>query len=227
MYVMKKEGTPLNLWKITKDLNTNLTARLKTKHGLTRRINIKDSIRQGGVLSVLQYALMMDEINKEIQKLKLGPKLINLQQTTGCLLWMDDVALISSDTYELQKMLNIIHDIACRYHIEFGAAKSKILKIGGGKNKPNLYLGEMKLDYTDTYKYLGETLNHKGNMENHIPEIKRKTEAAYQTILTVLGNQHFNDIQMETAWKLIETCIQPILTYGGETWRLNKKEKRP
>ena len=63
-------------------------------------------------------------------------------------------------------------------------------------------------------------------MENHIPEIKRKTEAAYQTILTILGNQHFNNLQMETSWKLIKTCIQPIITYGGESWKLNKKKTR-
>ena len=81
---------PQDLWKIIKDLNTNLTAKLKTKCGLTRKINIKDSIRQGGVLSVIQYSLTMDEINKEIQKHKLGPKFDNLQQSTGCLLWMDD-----------------------------------------------------------------------------------------------------------------------------------------
>ena len=85
---------------------------------------------------------------------------------------MDDVALISSDTDELQAMLNITHDIASRYHIEFGEAKSKILKIGKGQHQPDMFLGNMKLDYTNTYKYLGETLNHKGNMENHIPEIK-------------------------------------------------------
>ena len=52
------------------------------------------------------------------------------------------------------------------------------------------------------------------------------TEAAYQTILTILGNQHFNNLQMETAWKLIETSIQPIITYGGESWKLNKKENK-
>ena len=95
-----------------------------------------------------------------------------------------NLSLVSSDTDELQAMLNITHDIASRYHIKFGEAKSKILKIGKGQHKPDMYLGNMKLEYTNTYKYLGETLNHKGNMENHIPEIKRKTEAAYQTILT-------------------------------------------
>ena len=80
------------------------------KHKSTSKINIKDSIRQGGVPSVIQYALIMDEINKEIQKHKLGQKFDNLQQSTGCLLWMDDVAPVSSDTDELQAMLNITHD---------------------------------------------------------------------------------------------------------------------
>jgi hypothetical protein len=60
-----------------------------------------------------------------------------------------------------------------------------------------------------------------------IPEIKIETEAAYKRILTILGNQHFNEFQMETAWKLTETHIQPILTYGGETWKLNKKGQKP
>ena len=68
--------------------------------------------------------------------------------------------------------------------------------------------------------------NHKGNSEEHIIQQKKKTEAAYQTILTIMGNQHFNNIELETAWKLLETCIQPIITYGGETWEMTKQEKK-
>ena len=58
--------------------------------------------------------------------------------------------------------------------------------------------------------------NHKGNAEEHILQQKKKTEAAYQTILTIMGNQHFNKLN----WKLLETCIQPTITYGGETWEI-------
>ena len=43
--------------------------------------------------------------------------------------------------------------------------------------------------------------------------MKRKTEAAYQTILTTMGNKHFNNIELEVAWKLHEICIQSIITY--------------
>ena len=50
----------------------------------------------------------------------------------------------------------------------------------------------------------------------YFPNPVETLEAAYQTILTILGNQRFNNLQMETAWKLIETCIQPInVTFHG------------
>ena len=121
----------------------------------------------------------MDEINKEIIKKKVGPKLHNTEEYIGCLLWMDDVALITDNHKDLQEMLNITYHVANKYHIEFGMAKSKILKIGKTKEKPPLYLGKNELEYVQTYKYLGETMNNKGTMENHIKETSQKTEAVW------------------------------------------------
>ena len=43
-------------------------AKVRTKQGETRTIKIRDSVRQGGVLSVTLYATLMDEIPKEINK---------------------------------------------------------------------------------------------------------------------------------------------------------------
>ena len=224
MYIMNKEGTPIELWKIIKEMNKKLTATIKTKHGNTRKIQIKDSIRQGGILPVIQYSLMMDEINKEMEQKNIGPKMNNINVPIGCLLWMDDVALIAENRTQLQQMLDITHDIASRYHIEFGDEKSKILKIGKPKQKPDLKLGTKILKYTDKYKYLGETINNKLNLKDHIQELKGKTEAAFQTILSVMGNNTFHNIELEVAWKLLETCVQPIITYAGETWKTTKLE---
>ena len=89
LYVMYKRGITSKLWKTIKKLNENLTATIHTKHGPTRKIKIKDSIRQGGVLSVLQYALLMDEISKEVKEKDLG---IEIPDTTTklacCYGWM-------------------------------------------------------------------------------------------------------------------------------------------
>jgi hypothetical protein len=68
MHAMYNNGLTGPLWNTVRKLNQNLTATLKTKDGPTRQIAIKYSIRQGGVLSGLQYALVMDEIAKEIKK---------------------------------------------------------------------------------------------------------------------------------------------------------------
>ena len=96
MYVMHKNGLKDRTWSIIKKMNENLSARIQTKYGTTRRIRIKDSIRQGGVLSVLQYALLMDEIAKEINEKGLGVRISGTDLILGCLLWMDDVILITS-----------------------------------------------------------------------------------------------------------------------------------
>ena len=68
-------------------------------------------------------------------------------------------------------------------------------------------------------------INNKGNLEDHIKVIEGKTEAAYQTILYIAKDENFKGIKMETIWKLIETCILPILLYGAEVRETTKKEK--
>ena len=65
IYALHKNGVQdKNLRMIKKKINSNLTARIQTRYGLTRKINTRDSIRQGGVLSVTEYATLMDEIAK-------------------------------------------------------------------------------------------------------------------------------------------------------------------
>ena len=97
LYVLHKQGITNRLWKIVKELNSNLKTSIQTKHGPTRKINIKDSIRQGGVLSVTLYALMMDEIAKELNETELGIKIPNTDVRIPCLLWMDDVVLADTN----------------------------------------------------------------------------------------------------------------------------------
>ena len=69
MYALDSNGVKGKDSTITKKLNDNLTASIKTQHGHSRQIHIKDSIRQGGRLSVFEYANLMDEISKEIRKI--------------------------------------------------------------------------------------------------------------------------------------------------------------
>ena len=57
---------------------------------------------------------------------------------------MDDVCLIHHDLKKLQEILDVTNHVANKYHIQFGAAKCKVIKIGRGK-KSALYWAEKYL----------------------------------------------------------------------------------
>ena len=98
--------------------------------------------------------------------------------------------------------------------------------IGNTKERPQFTLGQMTLDLTTTYKYLGEMINDKTNLKDQMKKLERKLEAAFQPILAIAGDRHFRNTQIETIWKLITTCLIPIITYRGETRKPTKTEQK-
>ena len=198
-----------------------------TKYGKTRNIKIRDSIRQGGVPSTTEYGLLMDEISKEIKKADLGIQIEGMPEKIGSLLWVDDVCIPSTKNNEMQQALDITEDKSSQYHIEYGAPKSNIQQIKNNKKKeemPTFKLGDMTLEQADKYKYLRQIQNEKNNNDDHFSALKGKLEGAYQKLLTLAGDAEFYNIEMEVMWKLLETCIMPIITYGGEAWEIKKQD---
>ena len=223
MYALSKSGIGISEWQITKKLSDKLKAQVQTKYGNTREFTIEDSIRQGGVLSVIQYANLMDEIAKNINSKDIGCSQNDNNAKIGILLWMDDVVLISDNENDLQTMLNITDEIAKHNKIKFGKEKSKIITTR--KTQTAFKLGDLTLEHAENYRYLGYTINPKNNNKCHIKTARGKAEMAYQTILKIMGNKNFRELEMKTAWKLLKCTVVPILTYAGESMNLTKSEE--
>ena len=223
LYVLHKNGVKGKNLQMVQKLNSNLSAKIHTRHGLTREIRIRDSIRQGGVLSVVEYATLIDEISKELKIHDLGVT-TEAGEKINSLLWMDDVCLIHHDPKILQEMLDITNHVALKYHIEFGAAKCKVVKIGKGK-KSTIKLNGQILEEVDTYKYLGELISKKNNLEAHIEATETKIHAVTQSIITETGNKEFKGMKMQAIWQLFDATVTPIMTYGSESWNLTRKEE--
>ena len=225
MHILYNRGLTDAHWETVLKLNENLTAKLKTKYGLTRTINIKDSLRQGGVLAVLQYGIMMDQINQAIKAQNLGINIEGTDIKIPSLLWVDDVLIMAETKEELQKMLDTINDIAAKYHIEFGMPKSNIMKVAGRKEAITMVpLGNQAMTQTNKYKYLGFTQTSEDNLQEHITNTRAKTEGAYQKMLTVAGDNQFKNIELKVIWELIEAEIAPIALNTAEVWEPTKKE---
>ena len=100
------------------------------------------------------------------------------------------------------------------------------MRVGQSKKPIELKLGDMELSETDKYKYLGEINNRRMDLKDQITQIEGKVEAAYQTLLTIAEDRHVKNIKMEVIWKLVKTCITPVITYACETWEPNKGEMK-
>ena len=72
MYALHKNRLQSRIWKTVRILSIELKASVISKYGETEEFEVKNSIRQGGVLAVTQFALLMDEIAKEIENRNLG-----------------------------------------------------------------------------------------------------------------------------------------------------------
>ena len=169
-----------------------------------------------------QYAALIDEISKELRKKGLGLKMYE-NLNIDSLLWMDDVCLIHHDLETLQEMLDMTNHVALKYHIQFGAAKCKVIRKGKGK-KSKLKLNGETLEDVTTYKYLGEIINNKGNLSDHISEVEKKIRGATSKILAETGNKEFKGIKMTAVWQMVDAILIPILTYACEAWTPNKEE---
>ena len=210
--------------RMIKNLNSNLTAKIQTRYGLTRKLQIKDSIRQGGVLSVIEYATLTDEIAKELRQGNPG-YVTQANITLDSFLWMGDVCLIHPDVEKLQEIQGVTNHVVNTYHIQFGPAKCKVIKRGKGKKSSPKLNGE-ELEEVPAYKYLGEMINNKGNLSDHKAEMERKIKGVIANIISETGNKEFRGIQMQAIWQMVDAIIIPIMTYACEDWTIGKEQNK-
>jgi len=204
----------------------NLTAKVRTKFGLSRIIKIQGSLRQGSVLSGTEFAKLMDEVAGYLQKEGLGAAYGDL--LIAVLLLMDDLVIMENDRIKFHRMLFIIEEVRKRYCIRFGGSKSKIMIVNGDKDdKTEEYLlGDLLLEVTSTYKYLGEVLTDKGRMDDHVTRVSTRAQNQVCNILALQKESIMNKTKFASIRKLYTSCTIPSIVYGCEAWsNLQKEEK--
>ena len=85
--------------------------------------------------------------------------------------------------------------------------QTTLLQIGPGQQHSQQHkftLGPQELEATDTYKYLGITINTKGDLSDHLKIIKGKTQASTHTIINLASSNPLR----ESKWKQSGNSIE-------------------
>ena len=225
LYVMWTHGLRGKLWQLTRNLNTNLTARVKTKHGITRLIKRESGGKQGGITMPFLFAKMMDVLAEEMEEDEdLGCKVGDFD--IGCLLWVDDVVTFAEGAVQQENTLEKIDDFAVKHKLEWGASKCKVMEVGNKKVKRKVWkLGPKEIEAADSYRYLGDIISQSGNNNENLEERINKMKTITRRISSCGNTEIMKRIEVGTVIRLHEIMTEPAVLLNCETWMLNKSER--
>ena len=117
--------------------------------------SITAGVRQAGCLSPILFAIHMDVLISKLKRSGHGCRLFG--EYNGCILYADDIMLLSHSLNAMQVMLKICDDFAIDYDLKVNTEKSVAMRIGARHNvvcEP-LNLAGKKLQFVQSLKYLG------------------------------------------------------------------------
>ena len=220
-----EHGVKGKLWRLLKNLNTNLTAKVKTKNGLTRVIQRKAGGKQGGKNFGFLFAKMMDVLAEEMEnETECGVMFGNLKMSV--LEWVDDVVTFSIGNDQQKRTLGLINEFAIKHKLKWGGDKCKVMEIGNQTFKQKMWkLGNQEISSSDSYKYLGDIIMKNGGNKRNIEEREMKAMASTRKILAMCSNDIFQKIKLKALIKLHNSCTIAGFLTNCETWVLNKSER--
>ena len=186
-------------------------------HQLNSSFPINKGVRQGDMLSPLLFNLFINDVIPEFQGPEcLPPELKN--EKVGCLLYADDLVIISTAPEGLQNSLNNLNSYCQKWKLEVNLAKSKSMCLSKRKSSQKgteFKINNTPLEFVKHYSYLGIVISSTGNFKEAEQAISLKASKALFKLKSLIYN---SDLKPSVCLKLFDQLIKPIACYGSELW---------
>jgi len=188
----------------------------------SRVFDISCGVRQGGVLSPILFAVYVDDIIVNLRESQLGCSINGVY--IGCVMYADDLLLMSASLTSLQNMISICELEAQYLDMKFNASKSMVLRIGRSYKQlcVGLTVSGSNLPYVDKAKYLGVFLSAGRQFKTSLSEAICKFYKSVNSILSK-AKGHMDEMVL---LNLFEAHCKPLglLVYACECFAFTKSE---
>ncbi|KAL9978039.1 hypothetical protein ACROYT_G015516 [Oculina patagonica] len=188
------------------------------QNALTELFSCNKGIRQGDGLSPVLFSLFMNDLPQYLKQSK-SPGVMLGNRTINCLMYADDLLIISPSPEGLQQSLNVIHRHAQQWKLKVNTKKSNIIIFSGnGQNKNNInfkYDNE-SLQIVDKQTYLGIEMTSSGRYTYAREILSKKATKVLSIIKRSFSNTDSAAIAIKN--KLFNALVKPVLLYACEIW---------
>ncbi|CAG2241951.1 unnamed protein product [Mytilus edulis] len=178
---------------------------------------LEAGVRQGDNLAPTLFAVFVDDLVTEINRIGKG---INIgTDSLSCLLYDDDIVLISDTVDGLQSLLHCVTDWSKTWRLQVNTDKTKIMhvrKASKPKNDYEFQLNNMTLETVSKYRYLGLVINENLDYKETTNEL---VSSGSRSLGSLVSKYYAMDgMDFDTYTKIFDSTVLPILEYGSGVW---------
>ena len=178
------------------------------------------------MLTGRMFSKMMDLLSEFLSDTELGFK-IDTDFIISVLLWVDDVISFTESEEEQEEMLRKVNEFAIKHKIKWGQSKCNIMIIGKHKKSEREWkLGDMVINKTKRYKYLGDIVTPNGKNAENLQDRSAKLQATTINVNAIASSEILHRIETAVILEFFEKKCIPGLLNNAESWNLSKKEEK-
>ena len=116
------------LWRVLRSAYTSVKSCVFVDGCISPWFNVRQSVRQGGVLSAWLYVIFMNQLPELLESNRIGAFIGD--KFYGCPMQADDVALLALTKAELDKMMDMSYRYSCTWRYTLNPSKTVVLVFG-------------------------------------------------------------------------------------------------
>ena len=220
-YKLKKANINSLYLDLIRDIYAKTSCAVKVNGKCTEFFNYSKGVRQGCPLSPLLFNIFIDGVVKKLDKT--NPTPLNLDKNLSCLLYADDLVILSATKDGLQKCLDAAESFFTKWNLDINCDKTKCMTFDkrGKIEKHAFTIKNCTIKNVNSFKYLGLTVSSKNcSFAKTISDLGTKASRALFGLKT---NLNLLKMPIKLLLKLFDTMIAPILLYGTEVWLASGK----
>ena len=200
---------------ILQNIYNQATARVHLDKLVSTEFQIHRGVRQGDPLSPKLFTAVMEEVFKKAEISEGvnvdGENLSNLR-------FADDVALLNETSKQMEKHMNNLNSESMKVGLKIHKGKTKYMT--NYADNEDILIGQQKIEKVTEFKYLGQTTHLKDTTKEEIYARIRAGWSCFGKNKEILQDKQ---LPISLKKQVMDQCILPTMTYGCQTWSLNKQ----
>ena len=202
-------------YNVLKNMYSENCIQIKVGNNLSEQVSQNVGVRQGDNLSPNLFKLFLNDLpacfDEEDDQVSLD------SISFSCLLYADDLLLLSTTEAGLQRCLNKLSLYCCDNGLTVNLKKTQIITFSksGRKSNCNILFNNVEIEEVQSYKYLGVLFSASGTFSHCQNDLYKRALKAQFKLSKCFGDLHQN---VDTILHLFDHTVKPVLLYGSEIW---------